>query len=367
MTMNAPHLTRRSVLGLGATASVATLAGVSARASASTSAFTNPHRFVLGDYTSSGGPGVATGTADLATGALTVTRATTAVAEPSWIAAGPSALYAISEQDAGTVSTLDPDTLAVRATVPTGSGPAHVAVHPSGGHLFVSAYGGGTVSTHPIAPDGTAGPATDTRSQGAGSHAHQVVVDPSGAYVLAVDLGRDSVFVYTLTGDRLVKVRRVAMAPGSGPRHLVFHPNGTVAYLANENNSTVTVCGWAGGVLTTRAVLPAAVAVAGVINYPGEIALSADAAYLYVSNRGTDTVGVFAVSPDGGTLTRVAGPPCGGVWPRHLALDATGHWMYVANQRSGTVTALPIDPSTGIPGAVAATLPVPGAAQVLLL
>jgi 6-phosphogluconolactonase len=156
------------------------------------------------------------------------------------------------------------------------------------------------------------------------------------------------------------------MAAGSGPRHLVFHPSGAVAYLANENNSTVTVCGWADGVLTANAVLPAADAVPGVTNYPGEIALSADAAYLYVSNRGTDTVGVFAVGPDGGTLTRVAGPSCGGVWPRHLALDPTGRWMYVANQRSGTVTALPVDPATGVPGGVAATLPVPGAAQVLL-
>jgi 6-phosphogluconolactonase len=322
---------------------------------------------VIGDYTSAGGPGVAAGTADPDTGTLTVEQATTAVSEPSWLAAGPSGLYVISEQDAGTVSTLDPATLAVRATVPTGSGPAHVAVHPAGSHLFVSAYGGGTVSTHPIDADGIAGPATDTRSQGSGSHAHQVVIDPSGAYVLAVDLGRDSVFVYTLDGDRLVRVRRVTLAAGSGPRHLVFHPGGTVAYLANENDSTVTVGDWSDGVLTARDVLAAAEAVPGVTNYPAEIALSADAAHLYVSNRGTDTVGVFGVSPDGGTLARVAGPSCGGVWPRHLALDSSGRWMYVANQRSGTVTALPIDPATGVPGPVAATLPVPGAAQVLLL
>jgi 6-phosphogluconolactonase (cycloisomerase 2 family) len=195
-----------------------------------------------------------------------------------------------------------------------------------------------------------------------------VVVDPTGAYVLAVDLGRDSVFTYTLNAStgRLTPVTRTALVAGSGPRHLVFHPSGGFAYLANENNSTVTVLRWANGVLTPGQSLPAAPST-GVTNFPGEIAISADGRFVYVSNRGTNTVGVFAVSAGGATLTRIAAPACGGDWPRHLALDATGKWLYVANQRSGTVTWLPVNTTTGVPGAVAGTFAAPGAAQVLLV
>jgi 6-phosphogluconolactonase (cycloisomerase 2 family) len=367
--MNVSKASRRGVLKLGGVVAVTAATGVSATAYAAGS----PQRFYLGTYTSAGGPGIVRGHLDAATGKLTVDARTNAVQEASWLATGPgrTTLYAISEQAAGTVGTLGPDDLVVRATVATGNGPAHIAVHPGGTFLFSSLYGGGAVVTHPIGADGTVGPATDARNQSASgqpSHAHQVVVDPTGGYVLAVDLGRDSVFTYTLntSAKKLTQVARTAMVAGSGPRHLVFHPSGSFAYLANENNSTVTVLGWANGVLTPGRSLPAAPST-GVTNYPGEIAISADGRFVYVSNRGTNTVGVFAVSAGGATLTRIAAPACGGDWPRHLALDATGRWLYVANQRSGTVTWLPVNAGTGVPGPVAGTFAAPGAAQMLLV
>jgi 6-phosphogluconolactonase len=370
--MDGLKFTRRGVLQLGGAAAVSAAAGVAAAGVAGAASAAAPAgRFYLGSYTSSGGPGIARGTADPATGALHIEASSTAITEPSWLALGADALYAISEQDTGTVSAVGPDDLAVRNTVRTGSGPAHVALHPNGRHLFTSLYDGGATATHPIAANGTVGAATDIRPQGASgqqSHAHQVVVDPSGAFVLAVDLGRDSVFTYTLdaAAGLLTQVRRTAMAAGSGPRHLVFHPSLGFAYLANELNSTVTVCRWAGGVLTPGQVVAAAPST-GVTNAPAEIAVSADGRFVYVSNRGPNTVGVFAVSADGCRLTRIAAPSCGGDWPRHLALDTTGRWLYVANQRSGTVTWLPVDARTGVPGAVAGSLPVPGAAQILLV
>jgi 6-phosphogluconolactonase len=367
--MDGLTITRRGVLKLGGAAAVTAAAGIPATAYADVP----PQRFYLGTYTSAGGPGIVRGHLDAATGTPRVDAQTGAVREASWLAAGADGrtLYAISEQDAGTVGTLGPDDLVVRRTVATGNGPAHIAVHPGGAFLFSSLYGGGAVVTHPIGPDGTAGAATDTRKQSANgrpSHAHQVVVDPTGAYVLAVDLGRDSVFTYTLntSAGKLTQVARTPLTTGSGPRHLVFHPSGSFAYLANENNSTVTVLGWANGVLTPGQSLAAAPST-GVTNHPGEIAISADGRFVYVSNRGTNTVGVFAVSAGGATLTRIAAPTCGGDWPRHLALDATGAWIYLANQNSGTVTWLPVDAGTGIPGAVAGTFPAPGAAQILLV
>jgi 6-phosphogluconolactonase len=358
-------ITRRGVLKIGGVAAVSAVAGVTTSAFASSAV---SRRFYAGSYTSSGGPGMVLGTADAATGALAVQQSSAALADPSWLALGPRALYAISEAG-GTVSAVDPDTLAVRNTVPTGSGPAHVAVHPSGAFLFTSLYDGGATVTHPIAADGTVRAASDTRRQtakGKTSNAHEVVVDPTGQYLLAMDLGRDLIFTYTLNSatGKLSLTRSVAFPAGTGPRHLVFHPGGRYAYLAGETGNTVTVCAWQNGVLTPGQVLTAAPAGA-VRNYPGEIVTSADGGFVYVSNRGADTVGVFATSAAGATLTPVAAPACGGDWPRNLALDPAGAWLYVANQNSGTIAWLPM--VAGIPGAVAGHLTVPGAAQVFLV
>ncbi|MFI5936383.1 lactonase family protein [Actinoplanes sp. NPDC051494] len=362
--------TRRRFLQLGGAAAIttATGAGVVTALPAVAGDEVAPSSFHLGTYTSAGGPGIVRGLLDPATGALTVQDATAAVSEASWLTRSPagSILYAISERDEGTVSALTPD-LALLGTAPTGNGPAHVAVHPDGTFLFVSLYGEGAVVTHPINADGTPAPATDRRRQGTDgrpSHAHQVVVDPFDAYVLAVDLGRDAVFTYRLDAQAgsLAEVARADFPAGTGPRHIVFHPSGSVAYVAGELNSTVTVCAYADGVLEPGQVIAAAPA-GEVTDYPGEIAIAADGRHVYVSNRGSNTVGVFSTGADGTVLERLAAPTCGGDWPRHLAIDPSGRWLHVANQRSGTVTWLPI--TDGIPGAVAGSRSVPGVAQIL--
>ena len=369
--MDGLRTSRRGLLKLGGAAAFTAAAGAGAVTALPAVADdeTPPAGFHLGSYTSAGGPGLARGRIDPATGALTVDAATAAIPDPSWLAASPagSILYAISEQQEGTVSALTPE-LTVLNTVATGNGPAHVAVHPGGSFLFVSLYGGGAVVTHPVGADGTVGAATDVRRQGTAdqaSHAHQVVVDPLGTYVLSVDLGRDAVFTYTLDAQNgtLSEVGRTALAPGSGPRHLAFHPSGGVAYVACELDSTVTVCEWADGVLQPGQVVAAAPE-SDVRNYPGEIAVSPDGGHVYVSNRGTNTVGVFSTGEDGTTLKRVAAPATGGDWPRHLTLDPSCRRLYVANQRSGTVTWLPL--TDGVPGAVAGSLAVPAVAQVLV-
>jgi len=127
----------------------------------------------------------------------------------------------------------------------------------------------------------------------------------------------------------------------------------------------VTVCGYADGTLTAGQVASTVLST-GVTNYPGEIAVSADGRFVYVSNRGTDTVAVFAVSEGGARLTLVATPPCGGTWPRHLAIDATGTWLYVANERSGTLAWFPIDATTGVPGPESGSVAVTAVVQIRL-
>jgi 6-phosphogluconolactonase len=366
--MDGSRVTRRGLLKLGGVTAFTAAAGAGAVTALPAVADdeASPTSFHLGTYTSAGGPGIAEGHLDPATGTPEVETTTAAVPEASWLAASPagSILYAISEQEQGTVSALTPG-LRLLGTVPTGNGPAHVAIHPDGSFLFVSLYGEGAVVTHPINADGTPGAATDKRPHGTGSHAHQVVLDPFGAYLLAVDLGRDTIFTYTLDrqAGTLTEVDRTGLPTGSGPRHLAFHPSGTVAYVANELDSTVTVCSYAEGILEPGQVIAAAPET-GVTNYPGEIAVSADGHHVYVSNRGTNTVGVFSTTDDGTTLERIAAPSCGGDWPRHLAIDPRGQRLYVANQRSGTVIWLPL--TDGVPAGPAGSIPVPGAAQVLL-
>ena len=361
---------RRGLLRIGGAAAVSLAAGSLVLRNADASEAPT-QRFFLGTYTASGGQGIAAGVADPVTGTPRI-DAWTAVAQPSWLDLGPDPdhLYGISEvSPGGTVSALRiGEEPALLNTRPTGAGPAHMAVHPGGRFLFTSLYGGGAVVTHPILADGTVGAATDTRRQSTGgrtSHAHQVVIDPAGEHVLAVDLGVDTVFTYRLdtTGGTLAETGRLVLPEGSGPRHLAFHPGGAYAYVAGELDSTVTVCAYAEGSLIAGEVV-STVREPGAANYPGEIAVSADGRFVYVSNRGTDTVAVFAVSADGAHLTLVATPSCGGTWPRHLAIDPTGSWLYVANERSGNLAWFPIDGETGVPGAAAGSIEVPAVVQI---
>lgn len=370
-------LSRRTVLALA----VAAAGGVVA---ASTGAFAGVRRgakaarqrVYLGSYTSSGGGGIGVAGADPETGALTVESWTRAVADPSWldIAADRRTLYAVTESSpTGRVSALRLDEQGKPALLngqPTGAGPAHVQVHPQGKHLFVANYDGGSVAVYPIQADGRLGAATDTRKHtpgsGQSSHAHQVVVDPTGRWVLAVDLGLDAVFGYEFDAakGKLQERSRVRFAARSGPRHLVLHPSGEYAYVTGELNSTVTVCGWRDGTLTPGAVLSTRLKTSGK-NSTAEILVSADGRFVYVSNRGDNTVAVFAVSGGGAALRLVATPSCGGDWPRHLAIDPTGRRLYVANERSGDVSWFTLDATTGLPVGPAAKVAAKAVVRIL--
>jgi 6-phosphogluconolactonase len=312
----------------------------------------------LGTYTSSGGGGIGLAGVDPATGQLTVDRWVRGVADPSWLALAPDrrTLYAVTEATpTGRVTALRPDDATSLGGQPTGAGPAHVVVHPAGRYLFTSLYDGGAVAVHPVLGDGRVGPASDVRrhvpDKGRQAHAHQVVVDPSGQWVLAVDLGVDAVYSYVLDPAKgtLAERAKVRLRRGSGPRHLAFHPGGGYAYVAGELDSTVTVCTWRDGTLTPGPVLSTRPAPSTKPNNPAEILVSADGRSVYVSNRGDNTVAVFAVTDGGAGLRLLGAPSCGGTWPRHLAIDPTGTRLYVANERSGDITWFALDPTGGTP------------------
>ncbi|WP_414167083.1 lactonase family protein [Streptoverticillium reticulum] len=332
-------------------------------------------RAYIGSFTEAGGHGITVAEVDPDSGALTPVHTTDAVANPSFLALSPrgDVLYAVSETDEGTVAAFSlADPAGPRLLGPAvpvgGAGPTHLAV--AGGQLFTANYGSGSVSALPLRPDGSlAAPAAVLPHKGGGPvaerqegpHAHAVVPDPSGAWLLAADLGTDAVYVYALDPTTGVPTphREAALRPGSGPRQLVFHPRGRRVYVVGELDSTVTVCRWdaAAGVLSADGS-GAAAAPPGVSapNYPSTAVVSQDGRFLWVANRGHDSIAVFALDPDGGTPALHATVGCGGHWPRHLAAHPGGRLLYAANERSGDVSWFIVDPDTGIPvqaGAVA--------------
>jgi 6-phosphogluconolactonase (cycloisomerase 2 family) len=329
-----------------------------------------PFRVYLGAYTY-GDPeqGVGVASADDATGALQL-DAVVPTADPTFLALAQSAgvLYAAGEGAEGQVSAFslgqDGAVTGTLGTCPSGgSGACHLSLHAGGGHLFVANYGSGSVAVVTLGEDGAplevsqvvqhtgSGPNPDRQE---GPHAHMVLPDPANPdRLLACDLGTDSVHVYAFDAaqGQLTREHEVKMAPGSGPRHLALHPEADAAYVLGELDSTLTICTYdpATGGLTpesTVSLLPDGTSPDG--NTAAEVLVSSDGQFVYASNRGHDSIAVFAVEGQGGTELRLIGHhPCGGSGPRHISLDADERWMYVANQNSGSVDVFARDPATG--------------------
>ncbi|MEU6981711.1 lactonase family protein [Streptomyces sp. NPDC046371] len=339
-------------------------------------------RAYIGSFTSAGGRGVLVAEVEPETGALELVGASDAVADPSFLALGPGAevLYAVSETAEGAAAALDvtgPEPRLLGAPVPVdGSGPTHLAV--TAGHVLTANYTSGSVSVLPAAADGSLKPVTGVvRHEGSGPverrqegpHAHQVLPDPSGRWVLAVDLGADSVTIWALdpgTGS-LHPHGTTVLRSGTGPRHLAFHPDGAHAYVLNELEPTVTVCRWDAdtGVLEALGETPVVPADATGDRYPSEVVVAPDGRFLWAAVRGHDTLAVLALDAGGAEARLVASVPCGGHWPRDLTLDPSGRHLYAANERSGDVTWFTVDPETGLPVRTG-SVPAPAASCVVL-
>ncbi|MEW2615738.1 lactonase family protein [Streptomyces sp. NPDC047880] len=322
-------------------------------------------RAFIGSFTAAGGPGIVTAEVDPRTGALTPLSSVNAVPDPSCLALAPDGgtLYAVSETAEGAVAAYrvdgDKPEPAGRPVPVDGSGPTHLSLFA--GHVLTANYGSGSVTALPLRPDGTLvrSAARVLRHSGAGPHAprqqgphaHQVQPDPSGRWAVSVDLGTDSVRVCTLTDGVLALHRETALRPGSGPRHLAFHPDGSYAYVVNELSPSVTVCRWdaAEGALTPLSEAPVLPGAPARDAYPSGIAASPDGRFVWTATRGEDVLSVLAVEGEG--LRLVTTVHCGGHWPRALTagdgfLDG---FLYVANERSGDVTWFAVDPLTGVP------------------
>jgi 6-phosphogluconolactonase (cycloisomerase 2 family) len=325
-------------------------------------------RVFIGSYTSWGaepGDGAGRGGADgitfwdrdPATGALTSAGPPVAVAEPSYLAAHPTlpVLYAVSERDDGQVVavTADGSPGEVNRRPTGGADPCHLDVDPTGRFIAAANYNGGSLSVHPIGDDGSLLPRRDlvrhigggpVTGRQEGPHVHMTRFTPDGRHLLAADLGNDTVRTYGMSAHdgRLRPLHVAHLPPGTGPRHLTFAPSG-LAYLVGELAGTLTVLRpEADGALTVLGTEPLTDDRGP--NLAAAVVVSPDGRFVYASNRGPDSVTVFATS--GEDLHKVAEVPSGGAGPRDIAV--IGDQLYAANERSDRVTIFDRDPATGL-------------------
>jgi 6-phosphogluconolactonase len=233
------------------------------------------------------------------------------------------------------------------------------ALDPTERFLVVANYGSGAVVVMPISEDGRLEPVSqlvqlegtpgpDPKQQ-ASSHPHAVIFDPTGRFVIVPDKGFDRTFLFGFESGRLTPTEQafVASAAGAAPRHTTFHPTLPILYVNNELDSTVTVFDWDAGRATERQVISTLAAGYSGPNTTAEIVAVPDGRYLYVSNRGQDSIAQFGIAPGSGLLHAIGNFPTGGSRPRFFTLGPDAKQLYAANQDSDDITVFDVDRATG--------------------
>ena len=306
-------------------------------------------------------------------GKLTRVGLAAETANPTYLAVHPSQkfLYAIGEisdfkgQKVGAVTAYAIDTATGKLTLLNqqssgGPGPCHLDVDRAGKVVLVANYGGGSVQALPIKEDGSLGePGTFVQHKGAGDYekraprGHAIVVDPTQRFAVACDLGLDQVLVYKLDAANAKLTPHnppfATLAPGSGPRHLAFRPDGKFAYVIIETLLTMTAFAWDGArgelkEVQTISTLPGAKEKGF---STAEVYVHPSGKFVYGSNRGHDSIVVYASDEKTGKLTLVEHQSTQGRTPRHFAIHPSGNFLLAENQSTDNVVVFRIDPQTG--------------------
>ncbi len=261
---------------------------------------------------------------------------------------------------------LDPATgsLTFKNTVSSGgAGPCHVSVDHTGHAVFVADGAGGSLSSYRILPDGNlSAPVTNLRFSGhsinpkrqSAAYTHCTTLSRDNRFLVVNDLGLDHITTFhfdTHTAElKQADAPFYQATPGSGPRGFTFHPRRPWAYSVNELLSTIDVLAWNSkqGILTRIQSLPTAPPGFTGANMPATVHVERTGRFLYLSNRGANTIAAFSINQTDGTLTPLQQIACGGATPRHFTLDPTQQWLLVGNQGSATVTILKRDLHTGL-------------------
>jgi 6-phosphogluconolactonase (cycloisomerase 2 family) len=362
-----PPVSRRTVLGGAAAVALAPALGMGpARAAgaprfAYVGSFTTPQRGARGD-------GINVYRVDPASGGWTHVQLVSDLINPSFLTIDRAQrhLYSV-HADLTEVSAFAIDPASGRLSFLNrqsmdGKNPVHLAIDPSGKFLVTANYTGGTVAVLSIQPDGSLGGHTDSvalkgkagphKTDQTSSHPHDAPFDPTGRFIVVPDKGLDRVFVFKLdTGTgKLIEndPPSVATRSGAGPRHVAFHPSLPIAYVVNELDSTVVTYRWdhdRGTLAPLQDVSALPTSFTG-NSTCAEIAVAPSGRFVYASNRGHDSIAIFAVDKTG-LLTPIAWEPTGGSTPRHFALDPTARFLYAENEQGDTVVTFRVDPASG--------------------
>jgi 6-phosphogluconolactonase len=329
----------------------------------------------VGTYTSAVSKGIYAWRMDNATGALTNLGLVAETPNPTYIEIAPNNrfLYAVNEMDtfegkpAGAVSAFSIDAATGKLTflnqqTSGGAGPCHLTLDRGGKNVLVANYGGGSIESIAVQPDGHLGAPTAffqnsgkgvRRDRQEGPHAHCMALDPANHFAFACDLGLDKVFTYRFDAtDGKLTPSQPAFThtiPAAGPRHLVFHPDGKQAYVINELNSTIARFSYdpATGVLNQLQTVPLLPADFTGASTAAEIAVHPSGKFLYGSNRGDDSIAVFGVDAATGNLTFLQRVSTQGKTPRDFTIDPSGKLLFAANQNTGNIVLFNLDPATG--------------------
>jgi len=346
----------------------------------------------FGTYTGPKSKGIYLSRLDLASGKLSAPILAAETEQPSFLALHPNRqfLYAVNETGGGRRGTGQVTAFAVEADgklkllnqqPSRGSAPCHLVVDRAGKTLLLANYGGGSVAAFPVAADGRLGESSAfIQHAGSGTnpqrqkepHAHSINLDAANRFAVAADLGLDKVLVYRFdTAKGTLSPNEppsASVKAGSGPRHFAFHPKGRNAYVINELASTVTAFQYdaAKGVLTELQTLSTLPKDFTGTSYTAEVQVHPSGQFLYGSNRGHDSIAVFAIEANG-SLRYVENTLTGGSTPRNFGISPDGKYLLAANQKSDNVVVFRIDPKSGRLTSTGQSLEVPSPVCVKFL
>jgi 6-phosphogluconolactonase len=243
-----------------------------------------------------------------------------------------------------------------------GADPCFVSLDKTGKYLFVANYTGGSVAVFPVDADGKLGARSAfeqheghgvVQGHQEGPHAHWIATSPDNRYALEADLGIDEVLVDKFDASRGTLTPNdppfAKVEPGAGPRHVVFSPNGQIVYVTNELGSTVTVFAYdaAAGTLEAKQAIGTLPVDYNGPNDTAEIVVHPSGKFLYVSNRGRDSIAIFGIAPKTGILTSIGDFLTRGKTPRNFVIDPSGHYLLAANQGTNDIEVFRIDSGSG--------------------
>lgn len=333
---------------------------------------TGPYLAYVGTYTAkTASKGIYAFRFDANTGKLTPPSVAAETPDPSFLATHPSKKYLYAVNEAGKnsmVSAFALDRQSGKLTLlnqlpALGEDPCYISFDKTGKFVFVANYTSGSVAVFPIGPDGRLGEHTalvqnagtrgPNKERQEGPHAHWMEASPDNRFVLVADLGLDEVLIYkfdaskgTLTANQPAFAK---LQPGSGPRHIAFHPNGEFIFVVSELSSTATAFrydsqnGFLKEVGSVSTLPP---------NFSGrndvaEVAVHPNGKFLYVSNRGNDSIAILSIDGSTGALTPRGRVSTGGQEPRHFTIDPSGRYLLAENQFSDAILTFQVDGATG--------------------